>query len=274
MKNLTIRKLLLNSVLLSGCSLIVACSQATSVEQKADIQSGQQNYSEPTPVKIMGEFQSSAQQASLHLVDVHKPWPTADELSDSEVAENLFGEHYVIAIDTSGSMGDSCESQNKMVAAKSAAIEFLSNIPQDASVGLAIFGSRVGMQVPLDFNNHANVESAISQLSPGGSTPMSQAIESGYASLVKAGNTELGYGNYNLIILGDGEPKSVQNTQRWLDKIAQTTPINVTTIGFCADISVLDRVAINYQPASNAGELRAAFATVLAEATEIDGSEF
>ena len=274
MKDLMTHNILGSLLLVTGISMVTACSQANP-EQTQVSESQQIQVSEPEQVPTLNvEGMNTTLPTSLHVVDVHKPWPTAAEISDIEVAENLFGEHYVIAIDTSGSMKYSCDGQDKMGAAKSAAIEFLSNIPQDASVGLAVFGSRVGMLVPLDFNNHTKVESAISGLSHGGGTPMSRAIESGYTSLLEAGNAQLGYGNYNLVILGDGAPESVSRTETWLDKIAQTTPVNVTTIGFCAEISVLDRIAVNYQPASNAGELRAAFATVLAEATEIDGSEF
>jgi len=67
------------------------------------------------------------------------------------------------------------------------------------------------------------------------------------------------------VILGDGEPTDGGKTPPWLDWIVANTRIHVHTIGFCADISVLDRYGVNYYPAANAAELNAAFAQVLAE---------
>jgi len=207
-------------------------------------------------------------------INVYAKWPNQSCLEAEPANGNAYSENYVISIDVSGSMGDRCDGVDKLTSAKAAAINFLGNIPESASVGLSIFGSRYGMLVALEPNNHADVIAAINSLSAGGGTPMSDALEVSHTSLAKAGAYQLGYGDYNLVVLGDGDPQDSNATTKWLDYMAQQTPINVTTIGFCAIVSVLDRPGVNYQSASNVAELEAAFASVLAEAEVFEDNGF
>lgn len=208
-------------------------------------------------------------------IDIHTPWPLSTELVEVPVAEDMFADNYVLIVDDSGSMDNSCSNEQKLQTAKSAAQEFVDDIPTQASVGMVRFGHGVELLVPLSRGGHREVIAALEKLEARGSTPMTEGIVLGYDELVRAGSAQLGYGGYHMIILGDGEPDNSSTTIAAIDTIVQRTPIAVTTIGFCTkDLGVMQRNGVAYYTAATLDELSSAFATVLAEAESFEDQGF
>lgn len=225
------------------------------------------------------ETASEASMAPDGAINIHVMWPTSAELVEVPIDENVYRENYMLVIDTSGSMGDPCGGENKIVTAQAAAIEFVDNIPPGAAIGLAEFGSGsdggVEVVVSLGVDQHQRVRDAIANLSPGGRTPMAGGIAAGYNELLRSGSAQLGYGTYAMAILGDGSPGDPKQTIANIDYMVQQTRIDVTTIGFCTELNeVLERDGVSYYSATNLDELSQAFASVLAEAESFDDQGF
>ena len=222
---------------------------------------------------------ASAPAAPAGTINVHVTWPSAEHAVDVPLTEDVYRENYMLVIDTSGSMGEQCSGEDKIVTARAAAIDFVSNIPPGAAIGLVEFGNGsnggVSTVVPLGVNQHQMVRDAIANLTPGGRTPMAGGIAAGYQELVRGGSAQLGYGTYAMAILGDGAPANAGQTIANIDFMVQQTRIDVTTIGFCTSLNeVLERQGVSYYPATNLDELSQAFASVLAEAEEFDDQGF
>ncbi len=200
-------------------------------------------------------------------------WPSVIEDAqltsgpDFSLSKDPFTTNIVVAVDTSGSMGGECSGSRKIDSAKTAIRTFLRSLPADAAIGVVEFGNSTGVVEPLAFDNIELVSSSVNALSSGGGTPMTNGIQISYNELVRRGVKQQGYGYYHLIVLGDGAPDNTRSTVKELDRIAMETPINVHTIGFCADLGVLDREGVQYREASNAKDLVSAFSAVLAEST-------
>lgn len=198
----------------------------------------------------------------------HVQWPpgiseqgTTIAVGDERLATNI-----VLAIDVSSSMDGRCDGERKINAAQAAAIEFLDLVPADAAVGLVTFGGNgASILVPAEHNNIDRVRSAIESLRAGGGTPMGDAVARSLDELNRRGVIQGGYGDYHMVVLGDGAPNNVGYTTRMMDTVVAETPINLHTIGFCADLSVLDRLGVNYTAANDVRSLRNAFRSVLAE---------
>jgi len=208
-------------------------------------------------------------------INVHANWPLADETVDVSIADDPYQLNYMLVIDTSGSMGETCSGEDKIVTARQAAIDFISNIPQAAAIGLVEFGGDVRTVVPLGTDQHAAVQAAIEALRPGGGTPMAGGIYSGYQELLRSGSAQLGYGDYEMVILGDGAPGNRTQTTNNIDYLVRQTRVGVTTIGFCAGLAeVLDREGVAYFEVATPEELARAFDSVLVEADSFEDIDF
>lgn len=95
--------------------------------------------------------------------------------------------------------------------------------------------------------------------------------------LEKQAAAQLGYGEYNLVVVTDGDASDGSDLEKIVDLVAGQTPINLYTVGFCID----DRHVLNqegrteYRSALNTEELGTALQAVLAESEEFgDVQEF
>lgn len=193
-------------------------------------------------------------------------WPPAiEEGANVSLADDQFVTNIVIAIDTSGSMDGGCDGTEKFDAAIRATHEFLEIVPDGAAVGLVNFGGRANIISNLT-TDRSQTRQAIDSLKSGGDTPMSTAIHLSNNLLTAQGQRQSGNGQYHLVILGDGDPIGNETeTEQWLNHMVWNTNVAVHTIGFCANIALLDGEGINYNKADNIAELSKAFASVLAE---------
>lgn len=200
-------------------------------------------------------------------------WPPA--LNDGEIAPSVVADrskiNVVLVSDISPSMNGECGPRDarepKIESARTAMLNFLDQpVVADTNVGFVKFGGSAAVENSLGSSTFLDVRQSVEAMSGNGNgTNITQGIKVGYLELERQARAQLGLGSYHLVLLGDGEPTTGGDPRPWLDWVVANTRVHVHTIGFCADISVLDRYGVNYYPAANAAELNAAFAQVLAE---------
>ena len=206
------------------------------------------------------------------------PWPPALD-QPTAVSKDLFAKNYYIVLDASGSMKEhACSgNQSKMEAAKSALAAFAESVPADANLGLQVFDDRgVREWLPLGTGNRELFIRLVSQARPTGNTPLRNSVEQAYAKLLIQGRTQLGYGEYHLVIVTDGEASSGQEPTLVVNALLKDSPIVLHTIGFCigGDHSLNQVGRTIYEAADNPEALRKGLADVLAEAPQFSVSKF
>ncbi len=157
----------------------------------------------------------------------------------------------------------------RMRDAKIAGLQFVNNVPPDVAIGLYAF-DRGGttQRVALGLNNRADIISAINRLDAGGSTPLGEACVKGAEVLAAKRAMQLGYGEFRLIVLTDGESSDsltpfTRKMQELLDK-GESIPLY--TIGFQLDGDhALRKWSVFYQNAQDLQELKKALADATAE---------
>lgn len=206
-------------------------------------------------------------------------WPSSDETNDA-IASNLLATNYYIVMDGSGSMADrQCSGQQtKLAAAKSALTAFAERIPNDANIGLYIFDNKGRSErVALGPNNKVQFADAVSAASANRGTPLKSAITAGYQALKQQASHQLGYGEYHLVIVTDGQPSSEsEDPGPMVRDVLIDSPVVIHTIGFCID----DNHSLNqpgftyYKAADNPEALRSGLDQVLAEAPDFNTDSF
>ncbi|MDC7223549.1 MAG: VWA domain-containing protein [Spirochaetales bacterium] len=192
-------------------------------------------------------------------------WPP--ELGDSEISgleEDPLMVNYLIVLDGSGSM----EGQ-KMQIAKEALLEFIDSIPAEDNLGLVAFDSQGTSERVHLSRDRQSLRKAITTVDAFGGTPLSSALTLGYESLKEQGMRQVGYGEYNLIIVTDGNASGGEDPSRIVDKILAESPVMIHTIGFHIDDKhVLNQPGkIVYKSAYNREELLMGLESILAEST-------
>ena len=203
-------------------------------------------------------------------------WPPADE--DVTIAQDLMTTNYYLIVDGSGSMSNrQCSgSATKLEAAKVALTQFIGSLPQNNNVGLLTFDSSgIHEKTPLG-QNRSDVITSINSMSPGSVTPLFTSIKKGYNALTDQAKKQLGYGEYHLVIVTDGEASNGEDPTPIVTKILYETPIIIHTIGFCIhsghSLNVPGKT--DYRAANNPEELLQKLTEVLAESPEYDIDTF
>ena len=99
---------------------------------------------------------------------------------------------------------------------------------------------------------------------------MRSAAEAGYKALTEQAKKQLGYGEYHLVIVTDGEASSNEDPESAVRQILRDSPVQIHTIGFC----IGEGHSLNipgqtyYAAAGSPEELDAGLAQVLAEADD------
>ncbi len=266
MKNSQFCLSLLCISLLSGCGNEEAPAPAAKVDQPA-----------PPPFEtsnIIIDGLSGSESYALRGADQAWPNGQADTL-----ATDLNANNYYVIFDASGSMGSTeCGDGHRRIAvAKQAIKRFFETLPKDSNLGLLAFSAKGVQQLseiqPVNAPRLSNLTSAIVA---GGTTPLADSMVYAAAKLEQQGQKQLGYGEYNIVVLTDGVANDPKDLRAQVSKIVANTPINIHTIGFCigSDHSLNQQGIINYHPASNADELLSGLTAVLAEAPQYDSDHF
>lgn len=206
------------------------------------------------------------------------PWPPLQE--DAKLAADPLARNYYLVFDASGSMGDrDCvEGSSKLAAAKLAVGSFARSIPPGANVGLAVFGQGgIAERLPLAASSREQLDATIRRVAAGGGTPLKSAMDIGVRALTAQARRQLGYGEYHLVVITDGEfNPSSEDPRPTADLVLRDTPIVMHTLGFCIGEkhSLNQPGRVLYKAANSQKELEQGLAAVLAESPEFKLGQF
>jgi hypothetical protein len=189
--------------------------------------------------------------------------------TDKDIDPLLTRRNFLIVLDGSGSMADSQCSGNlpKIVAAKQAIAAFATKLKPEDNLGLCAFDSRgVTERSPLSLNRSAFNE-GLQDVRSDSNTPLGRAVKLGYSLLQKQAQRQLGYGEYYLVVVTDGEADRGDDPRDIVNKIVSQSPVVISTIGFCiGEGHSLNRPGLTlYHDATNLEQLNQGLESVLAE---------
>jgi Ca-activated chloride channel homolog len=226
---------------------------------------------------------TSSSQAQQNLQQV------AAEKFEIPLDENLPGakmdlsRNFVFLLDNSSSMGETIPSggdkgfSTKMEGAKWAIHEFMKQVPDsNVNLGLVIFGnSDDGIElIPLGSKNRKSFLKAVDDISASTNTPLGEAIKYGVSKLVEQYKKQLGYGEYRLIVVTDGEANgSVSIETAALYAAKYNIPIYTIGFGMSSDHS-LKQYSVSYRTANSSADLAKGLEETLGEAASFVPTEF
>lgn len=149
----------------------------------------------------------------------------------------------MVVIDDSGSMGQSLGRQTKIAAAKAAVRNLIAQVPPGSRIGLMTYGNHstssdadratsckdISVQVPVGPLDSAAIDSAASDLTPGGWTPIAGALRKAAAGLPESGRAAI-------VLVSDGQETCGGNPcllARQLE--ARNIDVRIDTIGLGVD---------------------------------------
>jgi len=229
--------------------------------------------------------QSDTDLSKVQKVDPLTAAPDGDadagaQVSDAKAAVNLKRNFYFV-FDGSGSMKDAPKSSDggdqkfhsKIEGAKWAVNEFMKTVPDNVNLGLFVFDNRGEREVlHLGSNNRQEFLKDINQVDPAGWTPLGDAISKGASALAKQYKNQMGYGDYRLIVITDGEANDSINKG-----IATALKYNIPiyTIGFgIGPKHSLRKYSISYRSADSAKQVENALEEAAAELDVFDATSF
>lgn len=191
--------------------------------------------------------------------------------------------NFYFVFDGSGSMGDppnnTCVGDQrfstKVEGAKWAIKEFVSKVPVDVNLGLYVFDDNGEREVvPLGSGNHQKFLREVERIDAGDGTPLGPAVQFATNKLVEQYKKQLGYGEYRLVVVTDGQADNMSvATSAYLNSIKHSIPIYA--IGLCiGDSHPLRQYALSYRAADSAEDLRRGLEQTLAELPSFDVQEF
>lgn len=204
-------------------------------------------------------------------------WPPAGQ--DVALVSNLTARNYYVIFDGSGSMSNmACKGAgSKMEQSRAALTVFAKGIAKNTNLGLLAFDNQgITERISLATDNREQFILEVNKVTPSGQTPLADSIQQGREALEQQARRQLGYGEYNLVIVTDGEASSGQDPTDEVDSILQQTPIIIHTIGFC----IGTRHSLNqpgrtlYKAADSPEELQRGLDEVLAESPSFDVKQF
>jgi len=200
-------------------------------------------------------------------------WPSAarDKAEQAPISSDLFARNYYVVLDASGSMSEKgCSGDLKKIdAARVALNAFADSLPADANLGLQVFDARgVREWLPLATANRPQFKAVLANVRAGGGTPLHSAITHGYSRLLAQGTRQLGYGEYHLVVVTDGEASEGQDPSGAVKVLLDRSPVVLHTIGFCVGTahSLNQPGRTIYRAADDPNQLRQHLSEVLAEA--------
>jgi Ca-activated chloride channel family protein len=209
-----------------------------------------------------------------------KVWPDVIKTDKpAPVSLNLMAKNFVLVFDGSGSMGDtSCGGgRPRIESAKDVALTWIQSVPKDANIGLVAFHTRQGTWTKIDLtSDRRKITEALQSVRAGGNTPLATAFSKAFTYLTLAGQSQLGYGEYTLVTITDGEADNIGALSEWVEFILRTTPIQIYTIGFCihTNHTLYQPGRTDYRSANSPEELARGLQDVLAEAENFDVKDF
>lgn len=169
------------------------------------------------------------------------PIQSANAASDAQPELN-------IVIDSSGSMRDLIGSKTKMQIAKDAVISLLDSLPEDARIGLRVYGTRGTedikncsdsiLLVPISISNKNEIRDEISKLAPTGWTPIEYALRQAYNDFTSKNAERI------IVIVSDGEESCGGDPCRAARELKEKgIKFTINTIGFNVTESAQSQLA-------------------------------
>jgi len=190
--------------------------------------------------------------------------------------------NFYFIFDGSGSMSESLNKQckgdrrfsSRLEGAKWAVEQFLPLMPRDVNLGLWVFDSYGNSErVLLGPDNRDKFLAEVQKTRAGGNTPLTESIEQGVSRLVEQRDKQLGYGEFRLIVVTDG-----QATGRPLPQAvdyARERHIPIYTIGLCiGEKHELRKYSVSYRAADSIEALKRGLEETLAETNMFDPKAF
>ncbi len=190
--------------------------------------------------------------------------------------------NFYFVVDGSGSMSEALNKQcqgdkrfgSRLEGAKWAVEQFIPLVPQDVNLGLWAFDANGNSErLPLGPESRAQFLTAVQKIKAGGRTPLTESIEQGVNRLVQQRDKQLGYGEFRLIVVTDGEA-----TGRALPQAvayARERRIPIYTIGLCIGAQhELRKYSVSYRAADSIEALRRGLEETLAETNVFDPQTF
>ena len=233
----------------------------------------------PPPTKPMpAPVPAPAEKAAAH-TSQKEVWPPIDNTAIPTQIDILLGKNYYIILDGSGSMKDvACSgSVSKFASAIAALKDFFATIPADANVGLFVFdGNGMSEKVRLGTGNRDQLQAALDSSRADGGTPLSVAVEAGFGALTEQAGKQLGYGEYHLVVVTDGEASKGFDPTQQVNRVIDTTTIVIHTIGYCIGEghSLNQPGRTLYTSVDDARSLSRELKAVLAESESFDITQF
>lgn len=199
---------------------------------------------------------------------------------DGVVGKASTTKNFYFIFDQSGSMSESCSGERKIDGAKTAITKFMENVPSDVNIGLMVIGcdnnSQISELLPLAsaspkqkelFNKH------IMDTEPTNGTPLVQAIKLAVDKMVSQKKLQLGYGEYRIIIVTDGNATDGEIEDAAI--YAMQYAIGIYSIGLCMGEShPLKQFSVKYYDAENYDQLKSSLDSVTAETEMFDANNY
>jgi hypothetical protein len=210
--------------------------------------------------------------------------PAAPPPAGAPSDEAALTRNFYFILDGSGSMNEhpatrcSADAQSrfssKIDAARWAIGEFLQQVPPDDRLGLFVF-DRGGQRevVPLGTGNREQFLAAVRSVNANGGTPLAEGIIAGVDKLAAQRDRQLGYGDFRLVVVTDGEATGRRLEDGTTYALKKRIPIY--TIGFCVGgTHALFRSSVAYRAANSPAELRRGLEETLGELETFDMKSF
>ncbi|MDO8470094.1 MAG: VWA domain-containing protein [bacterium] len=199
--------------------------------------------------------------------------------------ENLPGaaislqKNFYVILDCSGSMAeDVCGGgdksfYDKMRAAQWATTEFVAKVPKDVNLGLCLLTDGDVVEVVPLSTDRAAFLAAVQATGSGGGTPLGEAIVVATNKLAERYKLQLGYGEYRIIAITDGEATGMSIDRA--GEYARKSGFPIYTIGFCMDADhSLRKYSTSYRTANSSIDLAKGLEETLGEADSFDPTTF
>ncbi len=200
------------------------------------------------------------------------PWPPESLKGDIQVDLKKTGvKNYYIIFDGSGSMAG-----EKLEIAKKALTKFIRVIPDKSNIGLTSFdASGFFERSPLG-SSKSDIIKQVEKIKAGGNTPLGGCIDIAYEKLGTQAVRQMGYGEYNLVIITDGAATDGDKMGIAVNRILSETPIVIYTLGLrIGEGHALNQPGkIYYKSADNYEELSKGLENVLAETEDFTVMDF
>jgi Ca-activated chloride channel homolog len=190
--------------------------------------------------------------------------------------------NFYFIFDGSGSMSESLTKQckgdkrfgSRLEGAKWAVEQFLPLVPRDVNLGLWVFdrnGNSERVSLGPDSRGPFLVE--VKKIRAGGKTPLTESIEQGVNRLVYQRDKQLGYGEFRLIVVTDGDATGRPLAQAVA--YARERRVPMYTIGLCLSTDhELRKSSVSYRPADSIEALKLGLEETLAETNMFDPQTF